>query len=1525
MLKKTVVSVLALIAMVLCSLVPLSGCGPKNDDETSEGENKGGVRDYIENLYKMYEPTLGMSSDRIEIGVKDVQKWVFVKAGSGWLFDGVYAIADGKPDRVFVGSSGKLDENGDLRKDGYYFTVASTSDENGIDKQIKGLVTDISVKTNNKDEKSIVLKGKGFESTLTATKRSQFVERCISVKPNETLDIRDGDISFVLRGEAGEFSEYGYILSRKTEDTQYSLPYSFPAIAGKLTRLKDSSKVFTYINVIDYNNTDECFKTARRRIGLNDFFEEGILSTEGTLDNDNAFIERVCVRRGNNDSFYDMIYDARHEYGAMYDLDIETLIAANGNMNVYDWDVAAYGATYDLIDSRGRPFGDDVGTWGPYGYQNGGAESFGSMNILKGMVRYALNTGDDKLLEFAMKYALQMVTPDPVYGKCYVMPLSKEAKYAKYNNNDYYFFRGCYNNGAEYDANDTYVGGDQFLSFKYYSRVSQLGEIALLTGNKTLKTAYLNLMTFVKRLRTADFAQAVEWDFNGNPKLDYENGGSSGSEAMWANCMYIASRLTDDAAEKSEYLDFMKRATDLANKQGFSRSSSLRNSPKPESVGYMVRANIVLYKNTGDKSYLNYALTAAQGIYFFYYHNTNPYTYFQTVGYGYACAHERWEAFMEMVESLELLVGVFEYYDDPLLYELYFTLRESALTALPVNGYPEGILGSHSDWLDALFVPFEQPTGVLGDNGLSDGGAASYRRWSKELYGMGEIYLGAMMFSTQGKAADTGVLVINYTSVWLECSRRKNAYKLYNFGATGDKIVSFPNYDQGTYTVRADGKEIGNYTDTQLSNGIAVNLKKEVPVRIEIIPSNGTGSEQMVNKKTYLSVGEVQSDSAVITVSADDATHYRLYVSRTGDFNGYTTSIKLSEKNVFEIGFEDASSLYVKAVAFDKNGKPYQESAVTTIDAPNVKIGAQDDFASRYLNADESQTGWTAESLNYSGSISFGTDLGDLIDYPSGSTYRDPTGYMAVYKPKYAGYDVDTFTKTYRVDLSEYPLFDFYPFTKNFGSKFSLKVETGGKTYTLIDKTAGFKSPNYRFDLSEITGETGVRDVKVIIVSEGRNRGFALTKLRFVKETAHVNYDLITNFENAQGEVNVNADGMLVIENGTGLSFFNEYSLPLFTPSEYKKMEISLNGITEEQNGLIKAKVTITERGADTPAYIGTFANLSSDSKISVAIADANLVSGKYYAVKLTFTVFGVQVDNIGVKSVRVISDMPDETIAPLEEGLIKVVAKDKNGKYELINGWKNNWAMVNPKTGYIYNGNPNVGYGSISNTALIDLEKTPVLRFKIGDIKGNDVSWAFKANDGMMATDMLLKQSTANIGTGVFEVNLKDAFGRSGIINLRLDLYVLHGADENKGVRFDGVAFLKGKDLYNNAIEGAYSVTESRAFTINTDINDYLVLDIPKLTYGEKWIAYLVDENGTEYELKTVYEKVYSKMYSRSKEGIFKYKLTDVVPEALQGKDAKFTLKIILGGEETQIVFGSIRLANDNDTPVLQQSCKIR
>lgn len=1513
---------IAVFCAVLMLVMLASGAIACRKKEQAEPED--GPRDYTDTTVKTYTPTLSLSDSTLEIGVAGVTKWVFKRSGNNWLFDGIYAMKGSSAEKVFTGASGRVDTDGNLNEDGAYFNVLSTSDADGLDKHVNGFVETVTVSADEANKKAVTLQGKGFTSTLTVSADSQFVERRVTLTPPRDYKLDVGDVSFSFKSKVDEYTEYGYILSRKADDTQYSLPYSFPALAGKLTRQDDENKVFTYIDVIDLYDTAGCFNTARRRVALNDYFEAGMLSSDGMLrqSENNTFIERVCVRPGTYDSFYDLIYDARSEYAKLYEIDPLSLFAANSNMNVTDWDEAVYGAMYDELDSRGRPLGDDYG-WGPYGYNNGGVEAGGTLDQLKGMIRYAQVTGDNDLYDFAMKYLLQFVRPDPKYNKCFIMPLNSIPAYKEYTD-EYFFFLQCF--GNDYGAVDSYMGPNSknFGAFKYFTRCAYLGELAILTDNAELKEAYLKLMVMVKRLRGENFEQPIEWGLDGTPKLDFENGGSSGAEAMWANCMYIASEITTNERDKAEYLEFMRKATDQANKQGFERSSSLRHAPKPESVGYIARMNLKLYEMTGEKSYLNYALQASRGVYFFYFHNSHPHTYFQTLGYGYACAYERWEAFWEMVETLELLVPILEYTDDPLLYQLYYQLRESAMSTLPVNGYPEGVLGGHSDWLDALYVPFEQPTGALGDNGLADGGAMSVNRHSKEMYGMGEIWMGAMMYTVLGKAVDPDVLVLNYTATWLHLSNTENAYKLYNFGAAGDRMITFPHYAAGSYTVARDGKTLGTFTAAQLQNGIAIRLESKAPAHIRIAPSETEAQAGSVDAAATLSVTDIESDSATATVTAAGAAYYRLYVSR-GRFSDYNTTVRNSASGVFKLGFEDASTLYLKATAFDANGNAYKESQTATLRANGVEIGVQDDFNEPRPAGGDSLSGWTAYPQKYTGPIALICDNNGFNNYPTDAEkYRRPTGYMAISQPSYKGYDVDTFTKTYIVDLGEYPLFDFYPFCKNVESTFTLAVKIGDDTYTLIDKAAGFDLPNYRFDLVKITGKTGTQAVQVIWISEGYNRGFAIQKQRFVKETAHTDaYDLntLTFTSNATVE---KENGMLTLTNGSDMVANNRFSLPPFDPAQYTDMEIVFDGMTDQQNGFIAATVTVFD-GAEK-AYQTSVSSVKRGAPIKLKVADMQLDAAAHYAIEITFRRGQTPVDNIAVKKIRLTSDQVTDTTEGFDPatGFVPAVGL-KDGEYQMVNGWGSNWAFPVSSTGRLQNRNPGVGYGSIFKTGIaVDLSETPVLRFKIGDVKG--ASYGVKCNDGTMGTDLTVKEGNK---AGTFEVNIADLFKRTGVVNMRLDFYVLNNytdsTGDDVGVVFDGYAFVKGKTLYENVVDTVHSVTTSETFTLNTNKANYLVLDVPDLTYGAKWLVYIVDENGLEYEVKSIYEVVYSKMYNRAKKGVFKYELTDFLPKEMRGKDATVSLKIVLDGENTHVTFGSIRLATDNDTLVLQRVCAVR
>ena len=302
------------------------------------------------------KPIAKVNSKEAYIGLKNTQKWLFKKEGDTWKFDGVYATRNGKEEKVFYGTSGKLNEEDKLVMSGEYFNVQGAVKEEDIGNYLDGKVTDIKLEEND-GKKSLLLTGKGFTSILTATKDDHYISREITITVPKNLAIYESEVSFTLRSNQSAFYEYGYVLTHANDEPQTSVPYAFPAITSKLTAQDDNKKQFNFTEVMDYYNTSECFKTARRNENLNGFVELGIISTDAQLmaDTEYTLSERISVRDGSEESYYDMIGDARAEYSKNYDVPVEQIAVANGNMGVSDWIDAAYGAIGDVLDTRGRP------------------------------------------------------------------------------------------------------------------------------------------------------------------------------------------------------------------------------------------------------------------------------------------------------------------------------------------------------------------------------------------------------------------------------------------------------------------------------------------------------------------------------------------------------------------------------------------------------------------------------------------------------------------------------------------------------------------------------------------------------------------------------------------------------------------------------------------------------------------------------------------------------------------------------------------------------------------------------------------------------------------------------------------------------------------------------------------------------------------------------------------------------------------------------------------------------------------
>lgn len=1478
------------LSVVMAGSILLSGC----DDfgESTEATGKVSVKQDAGEAY---------------IDLDGVQKWRFEKDGNVWKFDGVYADRGGREEKVFCGTGGKLDEEDRLIMSGEYFNVQNSFDETGAGHYLDGMVTQIRTEE-SEGHAALLLEGEGFTSKLSASDGDTYIARTITLKVPRDVTIYESEISFALRSGQDAFFEYGYILTHANDEPQTPVPYAFPAITSKLTAQSDASKQFTYTEVMDYYETSPCFKTARRREHLNGYMELGVLSSEAVLEANTPYTisERISVKDGSDVSYYDMIADARAEYAKVYDIPADKIVASNGNMGVSEWQDAAYGAIRDIIDPRGRPAGDDQ-IWGPYGYQNGGPEAFGATDLLKGMLRYALATGDTEAYEFGLEYLRKMVLPDE-QGNGYIMPLNKYYPDETYAS-DLYFYR-AYSGNGKYSPEDSWDSAQPRIgSFKYYSRVLNIGELGLVTGDKDVQSAFMSLMPLIKKLRGEDFEQAVEWNFDCTPAIDAENGGSGGAAAMWAQIMLTAAEIEQDSAKKAEYIELAKGSIRRSNEQGFTRSSSLREYPKPESIGYAIRANLELYEMTNEQYYLNNALEIYNGIYYYYFVNSHPYTYYQTFGYGYACARERWEAFMEMVESIVLVAPILQYTDDPMLLELLYTTQYSALWTLPINGYPDGYLGGHSDWLDALYVPYEQPTGAMGDNPGWDGGGMSYLRHSKELYGIGEVFTGAMLFETFAKSNNSYVSLFAYTAATERgVNRKEQNFKMYNVSdASVSAVLSFTNFESGNYLVTIGGKTVGTYSDTALANGIPYTVAGGAVQSVNVKRVGDASAAAVWDKAACAEIAEGGSASTTIVLDTAGASHHIVEVSLNKAFPAGSTTRFVTQESQVSVSHAANSRMFVRVTAVRQDGAA-SRSAVLALESLNEEIGVIEDFG--YTNPEDGSSvgGWTARAKNYTGKIALLSDCNGFKDYPS--NVKQPQGYMAVYKPQYAGEDVDTFSKTFEVDLDKYPIFDFYPYTKNVSSLFSLKVKIGDTEYTLIDKAEGFNRYCYRFDLSQYA--EGRQSVCVTMVSEGYNRGFAISRMAFLRETAYDGKSELTNL-NFTSQAAVQTDA----QTGAGLKITNpadmselktpEYSLGTFDPNDYKEIEI-VSDVAMEESGRYAAQAVVYEAGTDTPVYTSEKTLVYADTPIKIPL-DTFPAGEASYSIRVTYyNRAGSEINTVSVTKLRLNGDTVAKSIG---------VIKQEGQSGYVLDGWKSNWAFANAE-GYIVNRNPSQPYGSIYYQDLeVDLDKTPILRFTVSDVV-NKTNYTLKINDGTFADDIALIPQRDSAGT--FTVNLRDKLNRGGVIKLRMDFYVLHEADAEGGVRLESVELLTGKTAYESLSDRPFSTTESETFTVDLEQTPYINVNIEGLTYGSAWIIY-VKEGDTLYELKTVYESVYGKMYSRKKVGSFKYDLRDILPDGASVRELQLVIK--LDGENSELNFRSVRLSSFNDLEV-QNICGV-
>jgi hypothetical protein len=644
-------------------------------------------------------------------------------------------------------------------------------------------------------------------------------------------------------------SERGFILTHYEEVTDYSLPFAFPGI---ISRFYGNDARENVALVCDYYELPPALRNAKRIPDKSGNFFTGIYNKEFSMDMGEEISFSVFLLREQNpktliaeiigrcaDIVLTEFYPGFKSFDNPY------------SANVSGYEAAAYGLKTNLKDPRAI-IQDGIGTFNPYAFHEKGAytESFAAMDVAKGLYRYALAHDDRESRDFIKTELYKLADT------------KKKAKWIESAHNTDGFFHFAYGDVPEHaglgvdfiseygkftDFDGHEEGPNLLSTFKYYERVLIMGEMVLLENDSVIKEAFLKTVPFVNTLKMKNYVQAVTYDLDSHEAVTGKDG-SGGGTAMWSIIHFLAHEISGDGY----YLDEALKGIGALNKLDYFNMYSMRSAPKPIAVGWAVRANIITYRKTKNKKYLTQAKKFSKALYAHFYLSPHPYTYYPTVGFAYADARERWEAFREIVETIWLALPILEENADKNLLKVYHCARQNLLWTLPINGNPYGNMQNAYDSIGGEFVPYEFPTGHMGDNPGLEGGCQSLMRQTKEIYGSGELFLANRMFDCFASSSNRKVLVLALG----ETPETDGSFILYNNSDKTEKtILRFFRLKGEAFTLLEGSKIIGAYSCESLRNGLVMSLKADKVKRLRIGP---------YKKKIYENNNGIRETSSLI-------------------------------------------------------------------------------------------------------------------------------------------------------------------------------------------------------------------------------------------------------------------------------------------------------------------------------------------------------------------------------------------------------------------------------------------------------------------------------------------------------------------------------------------------------------------------------------------------------------------------------------------------------------------------------------
>lgn len=762
---------------------------------------------------------LNERNDQVQIGIGGQYYFEFNKDQNNWSFSGVFAGRNNE--LLFDSMDGSF----------YRFSPLQFNQENP-NTSFDDLIEEINVIQNEDDIKQIEVKNSQVTMVLTVDKNSHFIERSFTLNNQNNNYLADFQLSFALRTNANLVErEYGAIATKDPGIAFADVPYAFPAIYTKLFAADDEYNV---VNVIDYINSDPVFGKMRKR-KVQDQFEIGVTSKSGDLEQGTYQFTDYWSIDQEDSSYYELIGKAASKYLDINPIPVDD-IAALSNLVAPSFDLIVEGLYKNLTDPRAG-VKTHHGAMKPYGYMEdfgaGWAESFVVLDTTKGMLRYALTKNDSEKIEYVTAL-IQFLTTDHGAGESWISPYTgNDAKSNEYFLHHTYANR-VFGNNSSGEETGSRVG---ISGWKYYDMLANLADLAAITEDEGVTEGFLKLMPFLNTLKLDNYVQPVAWYYDTRlPASGHDDGGSAGNASTWAYIHLMASTLSDD--QGTYYQSEGLHSLDYANSMDYFNMTAMRVAVKPVVLGWNVRANLLAFELTGEQKYLDQAKITAQGLLSFYYINSNPSTYFASLGFGYADLRERWEAYLEMAQSIWLIAPVMEHMKDytPLL-DLFYSASKTYLYAFPINGNPYGnyqrVPGY--DALDGYYIPFEFATGVLVDNPGNEGGSQSAYRQVKEIYGSGEVFLNYLMFEANGRAVNPKLLMLNLTGAYNSFGRSEHSFIFYNPSSESQSsVVIFDFMEDGNYEVTLNGVSIGTFTFEALNRGIVLNINARESMIIDV-------------------------------------------------------------------------------------------------------------------------------------------------------------------------------------------------------------------------------------------------------------------------------------------------------------------------------------------------------------------------------------------------------------------------------------------------------------------------------------------------------------------------------------------------------------------------------------------------------------------------------------------------------------------------------------------------------------------